>query len=142
MTNDNYPTPDWLMDLFKGYFDPCPLYGEKGGLELDWLDYNYVNPPYSNPSPWVDKAIVEANKGKVVVMLLPVDTSTKWFAKLIEAKAHIFWSNGRIRFTESPPRFASMLVILNKNDNSMTSIKDNKSAGLYTTLNKNRNEYG
>lgn len=25
MYGDNYATPKWLMDMFKDYFDPCPL---------------------------------------------------------------------------------------------------------------------
>lgn len=115
--NDNYPTPKWLLDIFKGFYDPCPLQEANpliiDGLKEEWDVKNYVNPPYSNPSPWVNKAILESKKGKIVVMLLPVDTSTKWFAKLTEAKAHIFWHSGRLSFNGKPPRFASMLVILN-----------------------------
>lgn len=114
MSNDNYPTPPWLMAIFKDWYDPCPLNPlyEKDALQVEWANRTYVNPPYSNPLPWVLKAIEESRKGKTIVMLLPVDTSTQWYAKLIEAKAHIFWHNGRLSEPQSPPRFASMLVIL------------------------------
>ncbi len=111
-SKDNYPTPVWLMELFSDWFDPCPLNSKFDGLKVKWKFKTYVNPPYSNPLPWVEKALKEWKEGCTIVMLLPVDTSTKWFAKLIEAKAHIFWHNGRLRFTKNPPRFASMLVIL------------------------------
>lgn len=114
--NDNYPTPRWLMQIFSGWFDPCPLNSnfENDGLSIDWLHRTYVNPPYSDPYPWVSKAIEESKKGKTIAMLLPVDTSTKWFRMLIEANAHIFYHHGRLSFNGSPPRFASMLVILEK----------------------------
>ncbi|GAF71638.1 unnamed protein product, partial [marine sediment metagenome] len=60
-----------------------------------------------------EKAIQEQKKGKTIVMLLRVDTSTKWYAKLVEAKAKIFWFNGRLRFANNQPaNFASMLIVL------------------------------
>ena len=49
----------------------------------------------------------------MIVMLLRVDTSTKWFAKLIEAKAHFIWFGERLKFTGTgSPNFASMLAVL------------------------------
>ncbi len=117
-TTDNYATPDWLMEIFRGWFDPCPLteeFREKDMLGSSWKDRTYVNPPYSNPLKWVEKAIEENKKGKTIVMLLRVDTSTKWFAKLVEAKAEILWFNGRLKFINGKPaNFPSMLVILKK----------------------------
>jgi len=121
---DSYATPKWLIDLFEGWFDPCPLNENPtiNGLEIEWAKRTYVNPPYSSPLKWVEKAILESKKGKLIVMLLRVDTSTKWFAKLIEAKAHILWVNGRLSFIDpygdnaetTPCNFPSMLVILNE----------------------------
>ena len=112
---DNYETPSWLMKVFEDWFDPCPMNPELyvNGLEVEWEDKTYVNPPYSNPLKWVEKAIEESKKGKTVVMLLRVDTSTKWFAKLVEAGAEILWFNKRLRFIDNKPaNFPSMLVIL------------------------------
>ena len=111
---DSYATPKWLMDVFEGWFDPCPLNPnpEVDGLSIEWGNKTYCNPPYSNPLPWVEKAIKESGKGKLVVMLLRVDTSTKWFARLIEAGAECLWFGRRIKFNGKSPNFASMLVIL------------------------------
>ena len=112
---DNNKTPDWLMKIFDSWHDPCPLSDDPDfdGLVLNWKDKTYVNPPYSNPLAWVEKAIEENKKGKMIVMLLKVDTSTKWFAKLIEAKAEILWFNKRLKFiNNSPANFPSMLIIL------------------------------
>lgn len=111
---DNYPTPKWLLDIFDKWYDPCPLNSDTDGLLTFWGDKAYVNPPYSNPLPWVEKAIEESKRGCKVVMLLPVDTSTKWFRLLLENNAHIFYHHGRLSFNGKPPRFASMLVILNE----------------------------
>jgi len=116
--NDNYATPPWLKDCFKGWFDPCPLNPNPtiNGLEIDWGNRTYCNPPYSEPHKWVKKAIKEANKGKLIVLLLRVDTSTKWFRELVEAKAEFLYFGRRIKFNGRTPYFASMLVILNKGD--------------------------
>jgi hypothetical protein len=71
--NDNYATPKWLMDIFKDWYDPCTL--SKGEFRMqdglgDWQDRTFVNPPYSNPMPWIKKAIEESAKGKTIVLLL------------------------------------------------------------------------
>ena len=117
MTNDNYATDKRIMDIFRDWFDPCPLNPnpEIDGLKIDWKDRTYVNPPYSKPLVWVEKAIEENKKGKLIVMLLRMDTSTIWFKKLQEAGAMFLWINGRLRFNNmKPANFPSMLVILNK----------------------------
>jgi len=115
--NDNYATDKRIMDLFDNWFDPCPLNSNPlvNGLKIDWKDKTYVNPPYSKPLEWIEKAIKENKKGKTIVMLLRMDTSTKWFKKLQEANAVFLWVNGRLRFNGGKPApFPSMLVILNK----------------------------
>ena len=110
---DDYRTPRWLKTLFRNWYDPCPFKAKFDGLKTNWLNRTYVNPPYSNPLPWVEKAIEESKKGKTIVMLLRLDSSTKWYRKLVENKAHILLINERIRFANnSPSNFASMLVIL------------------------------
>ena len=121
---DSYLTDNWLMKTFEDFFDPCPYNDNPtvDGLTMDWYDKTFVNPPYSNPLPWVLKAIEESKKGKTIVMLLKMDSSTRWFAKLKEAKAHFLWINGRLkynkksykRFDNTPLPFPSMLVVLSK----------------------------
>jgi len=115
--NDNYNTPSFIKEIFSGWFDPCPISDgnlrEFDGLG-DWKDKTFVNPPYSSPLKWVEKAISENKKGKTIVMLLRVDTSTKWYAKLVEANAEILFFNGRLHFSNKPANFPSMLVILSK----------------------------
>ena len=80
-------------------FDPCPFPKPMGfdGLTCDWGQSNYVNPPFGSimhqgpddksprkkgPTAWVRKAIEEWRKGKLVVLVYPVD---KWLLMLTEA---------------------------------------------------------
>lgn len=101
--NDEYATPDWIKKgLFADYFDPCPLSSDsltRDGLKGDWVgDKVFVNPPYSQPLRWVEKAIRESRKGKVIVLLLKHDSSTVWWATLHEAGAHFLPIMGRLQF--------------------------------------------
>jgi len=121
---DNWITPNWIKEIFGEWFDPCPLdpNPSKDGLSMEWKDKTYVNPPYSSPLKWVEKAIEENKKGKTIALLLRVDTSTKWYFKLVESNAHILFVHKRLRFRNpnvnndkgTPANFPSMLVILNK----------------------------
>lgn len=114
--NDDVETPSWLMDHFRKHFDPCPIKNSNPiGLTENWKDPTYVNPPYSKPLKWVEKAILESNKGVNVILLLRCDPSTKWYRLLIENKAHISYFNERIKFKgyeNKSSNFATMLVFL------------------------------
>jgi DNA N-6-adenine-methyltransferase (Dam) len=99
--NDSFRTPEWILDLlFEGieYFDPCPLNlnPEKDGLSIAWPTNKpiFINPPWSNPRPWVEKAI--AHKGEVV-MLLPMGTEAAWWGYREFFKVTIIWD--RLKFT-------------------------------------------
>lgn len=120
--SDNRATPKWLKDIFEGYFDPCPLNPkpEINGLELEWGEKTFLNFPYSNPKPWIIKAIEESKKGKKIVILMRFDPTTEYFRMLIENNAHIFYCGERLKFINpeetinySSP-FPSILVILNQ----------------------------
>ena len=122
--NDNYKTDEWIREIFDldNWFDPCPLRRTYGvdGLKIQWGQRTFCNPPYSNPLPWVKKAIAEinSNNSHMVVMLLRMDTSTEWFKLLQNAGAKFLWINGRLKFnTGKPANFPSMLVILNEKEN-------------------------
>jgi hypothetical protein len=52
---------------------------------------------------------------QLIVLLLKVDTSTKWFMELQNAGAKFLWINGRLKYnTGKPAPFPSMLVVLEK----------------------------
>jgi len=110
--SDEWFTPRTMLAFFEGWDDPCQP-GKQDGLLRPWGDRTYVNPPYSRPLPWIQKAIIEAQQGKRVVMLLRHDSSTEWWRMLHEAGAHFFAYIGRMRFSESGHApFPSVLVML------------------------------
>jgi hypothetical protein len=110
-------TDEWILALFDGYFDPCPYdpnwSSGVNGIFLDWKPRTFVNPPYSNVRPWVEKAIIESQKGNFVVMLLKHDSSTAWFRLLMEHGAHFIYPHGRLKYqTGRSAAWPSMLVVL------------------------------
>lgn len=74
---------------------------EDNSLELDWAleisvfapdninGYAWLNCPYSNPMPWVKKALESQSNGLGVVMLLNADTSVGWFAEALKGVSEI-----------------------------------------------------
>jgi len=113
--NDNYETDSWIKAMFDGWFDPCPLNPcwVTNGLLIDWPNKTFVNPPYSDPYPWVEKAIETSTIGCTVVMLLKHDTSTRWWRRLHEANAKFLPIMGRLQYgTGKNAAFPSVLVVL------------------------------
>ena len=105
---DTWLTPlDFYNELNSRFnfnkFDPCPPDNDLelfNGLEVDWTDITFCNPPYSQKlkEKFIYKAYAESMKGKVSVLLLPVSTSTKIFHELIKPNARIEFLKGRIKF--------------------------------------------
>lgn len=114
----NWKTPTNIYNIFvKQYcfFDPCPANPEFDGLAIEWEDHNFVNPPYNKQSLWIDKAIEEMKKNKIIVLLIPARTDTKNFRKLYENNAKFIFIQGRLKFSEGGAApFPSMFVILRK----------------------------
>ncbi len=105
--SDIHLTPDRVWDMIRenfGYlqeefFDPCPHpRTEIDGLLIDWYKLNYVNPPYSDLSDWVSKAIAESKEGNITIMLLPAKTDQSWFHWIIEHGFKIIWIHRRLKF--------------------------------------------
>jgi len=102
-----------------GCFDPCPQNPTSDGLEIPWEGDVFCNPPYSQISLWVDKAIDESIRDEVksLVMLLPNWTDRGWFHLLTQYPME--FTRGRLKFRDpktglSPytPRFGSVFVKL------------------------------
>lgn len=93
--SDHNATPDWLLRVFDGWDDPCPLHGT-GGLDRPWGRRVYINPPFSNIAPWVHRALQEDSE--VIVMLVPHDPSTRWWQELRASGAHFLAPMERLRF--------------------------------------------
>ncbi|MEA1065722.1 phage N-6-adenine-methyltransferase [Erwinia sp. HR93] len=68
---------------------------EQNTLVTPWRDYItipghvWLNPPYSDITPFVAKAAAEKSNGVGCVMLLPADTSVGWYRRAIETASEI-----------------------------------------------------
>lgn len=78
---------------------------EQNTLETSWADYlsipGYVwlNPPYSDITPFVKKAAAESSNQIGTVMLVPADTSVGWFKEAIQTASEVrFITAGRLAF--------------------------------------------
>ena len=113
--SDNWATPKVMYDFYirNNYFDPCPLDSVFDGLEIEWEEKNFINPPYSKIKQFVDKSIEEHKKGKEIILLIPARTDTKYFRKLVDYGCDIVFITGRLHFNDSNSApFPSCLVYL------------------------------
>jgi len=102
-----------LDALYQFDFDPCPPNPKFDGLNCDWGQSNFVNPPYSDIETWIQKCEAEAQKGKTVVLLVPSRTDTKWWHDFAMKADEIRFIRGRLKFddqTNNAP-FPSVLII-------------------------------
>ncbi len=112
--SDSSKTPQWILDMYHDYFDPCPLDDNPkfDGLSIPWKKYNYINPPYSDKVPWIKKAITEMELGNTSVMLLPYDTRAVWYFDLVVPKSDILSLRGPLHLDNGKhPRYGSMLAV-------------------------------
>ena len=133
---NNWSTPKGiyndLNEEFEFDFDPCPLnsavklsktlFDEVNnderevydGLNVEWGESNFVNPPYSDIAKWIEKSYLESKKGKTVVLLIPSRTDTKAFHKyVLPFCKEIRFCKGRLKFgdAKNSAPFPSMVVI-------------------------------
>lgn len=114
-TSDDWATPPEIVQSFVDEFgafdlDVCARVDTAkaeqfftradDGLSRDWFGRAWMNPPFSNPAPWLKKAIEETESGRceMVVALLPASTDTRWFHDLVLGRAEVRFRKGRIKF--------------------------------------------
>lgn len=125
MRNDNWGTPPWLFNSlnseFKFNLDACAdetnykcahyydihrncLITEWKPLLRDAELRAFMNPPYSNPKPFIEKAW-EMRKNGLVVCLVKVDTSTKWWNIFWDYEKHSPKNGCEVRFLPKRIKF-------------------------------------
>lgn len=114
-TSDDWSTPISIVQEFEREFgkfdlDVCarpetakaPVFFTRSndGLSQSWFGRAWMNPPFSDPAPWLQKAIEETQSGRcdLVVALLPAATDTLWFHRYVQGRAEVRFRKGRIKF--------------------------------------------
>jgi site-specific DNA-methyltransferase (adenine-specific) len=144
---DNARTPPSLFKILddRFHFDLdaaatkenalCHFYWseETHGLEQEWHKLPgmnedprvYCNPPYSrgNIDRFIKKGYEESLKGATVVMLLPSDTSTRYFHNYCMKASEIIFLKPRVHFNrpdgtsfKTSPKFGSMVVVFKESE--------------------------
>ena len=114
-SSDHWSTPIEIVRKLEDEFgkfdlDPCcraetakaqRFYTlEQDGLSKPWFGRVFLNPPYSKPMPWLQRAIeqTENRNCEIVVALLPVRTDTRWFHECVKDKSSVRFIRGRIKW--------------------------------------------
>ena len=120
MANDGWITPPELIEPVRTVlggieFDPCSSvaankvvhadkYCTENGLEVNWKDQGHtiwVNPPYSNPRPWAEKAVKSYSLFSNVAFLLPDRAISTRAGELLGAHAtYMVTPRKRVRFLD------------------------------------------
>lgn len=143
---DTTRTPLWLFAAFNSQYNYvldaaatkqsalCDHFytKQRNALKIDWSSdiipfektpVVWINPPYSNILPWIDKVVEQQNKGVLSTLLVPRDNRTEWWphdraSKIIDIVGYyeeqgvyksgpnkgepkLKWRSGGIRFINS-----------------------------------------
>lgn len=98
-------TPTWFVGAAENFFRfkydldvcanavtaKCEIYYSLEELGIDalvtpWGRRNWCNPPYSNITPWVEKAMCEAQNGNISTLLIP-DKPEVGYIRLCKSRA-------------------------------------------------------
>jgi len=81
---DSVPTPKWFLSIFEDFHDPYPL-GCTSIVEPPSAGSKiFCNPGYSRKEEAAKKCIEWHKAGNFVVLLVPIESSTKFAKTLIE----------------------------------------------------------
>jgi hypothetical protein len=105
---DLWSTPGELVDFMENRYGPYDLdaaasannavcekfFDEKTNCLKRWWGskkHVWLNPPFSNPLPFVEKAAEQARNGNQIDVLLNADSSTAWFRLAQMRASEIIW---------------------------------------------------
>ena len=114
-SSDCWYTPSYIVELVVQVLgeidlDPCADDGKHisckrhytacdDGLIKEWEGRVFMNPPYSQPSVWMEKLQAEIKLERVTeaIALVPAATDTQWLSPVLKSQPVCFWT-GRIKF--------------------------------------------
>jgi phage N-6-adenine-methyltransferase len=74
--------------------------------------WSWLNPPYSDITPWVKKCWEEAQRGSQIACLVPASVGSNWWATYVHDKAYVTFLNGRITFVGHDSPYPKDLALL------------------------------
>jgi phage N-6-adenine-methyltransferase len=116
-SSDEWYTPPLVFDALALTFDvdPATIPGgipwipadrhysiEDDGLTMPWVGRVWLNPPYSSPSPWIQRLAAHGDG----IALIPADTSTAWWHDTVPTADAVCFIRGRLRFVKADLRAA------------------------------------
>lgn len=112
-------TPPGLYNLLHSQcdfdHDPCPI-GGTGGLdrEVPWGCRNFVNPPFDNIEPWLERAVEEwQQRGNSSMLLVPMRPHTSYWRRLVMPNVNAFYLLfDRVKFVGYDRPFPLPLALL------------------------------
>lgn len=146
MKNDTSLTPlELIKKLGKFDLDPCGLNFHKtagkiiewpnDGLSENWAGRVWCNPPYSNPTPWLDR-LSRHNNGIALVLN---STDTEWFQEYVfNRQCGVLFLKGRPKFMRKDlSRFQIMrggLVLIAYGVQNMSILENSGISGSYIEM--------
>ena len=84
--------------------------------DLNWncIDgqWAFLNPPFGNIAPWVEKAAKEAENGAYIAMLIPASVGANWWRDWVNPYAYVSFLNGRLTFVGEKAPFPKDCALL------------------------------
>jgi phage N-6-adenine-methyltransferase len=115
------PCSDGTNAKCKKYYTP-----KEDGLSQDWSGERvFMNPPYGREiGKWIKKAYEEAQKGSVVVCLIPSRTDTRYWHDYVMKADEIRFVKNRLYFNDGKGRapFPSAVVVFRKTKREVPKI--------------------
>lgn len=113
VVRDMWSTPQEIVEWMESEFGEYDLdaaasqenavcekfYSKETNCLKRWWGSNkhvWLNPPYSNPTPFIKKAIEQMEHNNQIDVLLPADNSTAWFYEAQKNAAEIIWITGEV----------------------------------------------
>ena len=115
-SRQDYGTPAAFIQAVEKRFGPITFdlaaseenrkspffFGEiRNSLDQPWHRIHgnlWLNPPFSNITPWAKKCAEESAKGARILFLVPSSTGANWFRDYVWGRADIYFLNGRLTF--------------------------------------------
>jgi phage N-6-adenine-methyltransferase len=75
-------------------------------------EWAFCNPPFGNITPWVQKAMLEAENGAHIAMLVPASVGSNWWADFVHDSAYTLFVRPRLTFVGAKDPYPKDIAVL------------------------------